>query len=75
MADDNSNQVVNSIEKLADAMNNKYQNTLILSSTKTKFTVSLSPAIPLLNDRTYKAAVNSFSVYNSIRNVKKTWLE
>ena len=71
MNEDNSNQVVNSIEKLADAMNNKYQNTLILSSTKTKFTVSLNPVITLQHERTYKAAIKSFSVYNSIRNVKK----
>lgn len=69
--EDNSTRMVNSLEKLADAMNNKYQNTLILSSTKTKFSRSLNPVITLQQDRTYKAAVKSFSVYNSIRNVRR----
>ena len=68
---DNDNKVVNSLEKLSDVISNKYQNTFIISANGSKFTKSLSPAINLENERNYKAAVQSFSVYNAIRNVRK----
>ena len=64
-------RITESLEKLTDTLSNKYQNTIILSSTKTRFTQQLTPPIMLEQNRTYKAAVKSFSVYNSIRNVRK----
>ena len=69
--EESNNQVVKSLEKLADITSNKYQNTFILSSNNNNFTKSLTPTINLQNDRNYKAAVQSFSVYNAIRNVRK----
>ena len=66
-----NNKVVDSLEKLADITSKKYQNTFILSSTSSMFTKSVSPVIDLEPDRSYKAAVQSFSVYNAIRNVRK----
>ena len=69
--EDNQNKVVDSLEKLADITSKKYQNTFILSSTDSKFTKTVSPPINLETDRSYKAAVQSFSVYNAIRNVRK----
>ena len=66
-----NNKVVDSLEKLADITSRKYQNTFILSSTSSDFTKSVVPVINLEPDRSYKAAVQSFSVYNAIRNVRK----
>ena len=68
---ENDNKVVNSLEKLSDVISNKYQNTFIISANGSNFTKSLSPAINLSNERNYKAAIQSFSVYNAIRNVRK----
>ena len=64
---ENDNKVLNSLEKLSDVISNKHQNTSIISANGYKFTKSLSPAINLANERNYKAAVQSFSVYNAIR--------
>lgn len=68
---ENSYRIPNSIEKLSVAMNNKYQNIFIILSTKTLFTQLLSPSIVLHVNWTYKAAMKSFSVDISIRNVSK----
>ena len=70
--DNAKNKVVDSLEKLSDVISRKYQNTFILSSNKSKFTKSINPVINLDPNRSYKAAVQSFSVYNAIRNVKKS---
>ena len=67
----NENKVVESLDKLSDVISMKYQNTFILSSNESKFTKSVVPAINLEPNRSYKAAVQSFSVYNAIRNVRK----
>lgn len=64
------NKVIESLEKLSDVMSKKYQNTFILSSNDSKFTKRVDPVINLESDRNYKAAVQSFSVYNAIRNVR-----
>ena len=67
----NENKVVDSLEKLSDVISKKYQNIFILSSNKSKFTKTDVPVINLEPNRSYKAAVQSFSVYNAIRNVRK----
>ena len=69
--DSNENKVVESLEKLSDVISKKYQNTFILSSNKSKFTKTVVPVINFEPNRSYKAAVQSFSVYNAIRNVRK----
>ena len=71
MQDPNSLGLLSTIEKMNDSLNNKYQNALMFVSTEPKFTKFLIPPIELTHDRTYKAAVKSFAVYNSIRNVRK----
>lgn len=65
------NKVIESLEKLSDVMSKKYQITFILSSNDSKFTKAVVPTINLEKDRSYKAAVQSFSVYNAIRNVRQ----
>ena len=69
--DTNENKVIESLEKLSDVISKKYKNTFILSSNESKFTKSVVPVINLEPNRSYKAAVQSFSKYNAIRNVRK----
>ena len=69
--DTSENKVVESLEKLSDVISRKSQNTFILSSNKSKFTKTVNPVINLDSNRSYKVAVQSFSVYNAIRNVRE----
>ena len=70
--DSNEKKVVESLERLSDVISRKYPHSLhSVSSNESKFTKSVVPTINLEPSRSYKAAVQSFSVYNAIRNVRK----
>ena len=58
-----------SIKKIADITNSKYENFFILSGRSSNLSMQIPTPIKLDSNRNYKMGLKFFSVYNTIRNV------